>query len=94
YARATNMTDRMGALSAMVTSYAPGREAALADFYTRFADDPLVIDKWFSLQAMQPGGAGKPTLATVRALMAHPAFTLRNPNRARSLIFSFCSGNP
>ena len=94
YARATNMTDRMGALSAMVTSYAPGREAALADFYTRFADDALVIDKWFSLQAMQPGAAGKPTLETVRALMAHPAFTLRNPNRARSLIFSFCSGNP
>ena len=94
YAGATNMTDRMGALSAMVTSYAPGREAALADFYTRFADDALVIDKWFSLQAMQPGAAGKPTLATVRALMAHPAFTLRNPNRARSLIFSFCSGNP
>ena len=94
YADATNMTDRMGALSAMVTSYAPGREAALADFYTRFADDALVIDKWFSLQAMQPGAAGKPTLTTVRALMAHPAFTLRNPNRARSLIFSFCSGNP
>jgi len=94
YARATNMTDRMGALSAMVASYAPGREAALADFYTRFADDALVIDKWFSLQAVQPGGAGKPTLETVRALMAHPAFTLRNPNRARSLIFSFCSGNP
>ncbi|CAJ0776246.1 aminopeptidase N [Ralstonia chuxiongensis] len=94
YARATNMTDRMGALSAMVTSYAPGREGALADFYTRFADDALVIDKWFSLQAMQPGAAGKPTLATVRALMAHPAFTLRNPNRARSLIFNFCSGNP
>lgn len=94
YARATNMTDRMGALSAMVASYAPGREVALADFYTRFADDALVIDKWFSLQAVQPGGAGKPTLETVRALMAHPAFTLRNPNRARSLIFSFCSGNP
>ncbi|WP_141333592.1 aminopeptidase N C-terminal domain-containing protein, partial [Myxococcus sp. AB025B] len=94
YAGATNMTDRMGALSAMVNSYAPGREAALADFYTRFADDALVIDKWFSLQAMQPGTTGKPTLETVRALMTHPAFTLRNPNRARSLIFSFCSGNP
>ncbi|MHC6051630.1 aminopeptidase N [Ralstonia solanacearum] len=94
YAAATNMTDRMGALAALVNSYAPGREAALADFYTRFADDALVIDKWFALQALQPGGAGKPTLATVRALMAHPAFTLRNPNRARALIFSFCSGNP
>ncbi|WP_347334856.1 aminopeptidase N C-terminal domain-containing protein, partial [Ralstonia pseudosolanacearum] len=94
YASAASMTDRMGALAALVNSYAPGREAALADFYTRFADDALVIDKWFALQAMQPGAAGKPTLATVRALMAHPAFTLRNPNRARALIFSFCSGNP
>lgn len=94
YTSAASMTDRMGALAALVNSYAPGREAALADFYTRFADDALVIDKWFALQAMQPGAAGKPTLATVRALMAHPAFTLRNPNRARALIFSFCSGNP
>ncbi|MGD7216342.1 aminopeptidase N C-terminal domain-containing protein, partial [Ralstonia pseudosolanacearum] len=52
YASAASMTDRMGALAALVNSYAPGREAALADFYTRFADDALVIDKWFALQAM------------------------------------------
>ncbi len=103
YREADNMTDRFAALSALVNSFAPGREAALADFYHRFENDPLVIDKWFSLQGMQrgsvgpqPGGphAGKHTIDTVRALMQHPAFNLRNPNRARSLIFSFCSGNP
>ncbi len=98
YQQADNMTDRFAALTAMVNSFAPGREAALADFYQRFENDPLVVDKWFSLQGMQRGDvgphAGKRTIDTVRALMQHPAFTLRNPNRARALIFSFCSGNP
>ncbi|CAG2142785.1 Aminopeptidase N [Cupriavidus yeoncheonensis] len=98
YLKADNMTDRFAALAALVNSFAPGREAALADFYERFEDDALVIDKWFSLQGMQRGEvgphAGKRTIDTVRALMEHPAFNLRNPNRARSLIFSFCSGNP
>jgi len=98
YQQADNMTDRAAALSALVNSFAPGREHALADFYQRFEQDALVIDKWFSLQGMQRGDvgphAGKRTIDTVRALMDHPAFNLRNPNRARSLIFSFCSGNP
>ncbi|WP_066739020.1 aminopeptidase N [Cupriavidus sp. D384] len=98
YQQSGNMTDRFAALSALVNSFAPGREHALADFYERFEDDALVIDKWFSLQGMQRGEvgphAGKRTIDTVRALMEHPAFNLRNPNRARSLIFSFCSGNP
>ncbi|WP_342052611.1 MULTISPECIES: aminopeptidase N [unclassified Cupriavidus] len=98
YAESDNMTDRFAALSALVNSFAPGREHALADFYQRFENDPLVIDKWFSLQGMQRGEvgphAGKRTIDVVRNLMEHPAFTLRNPNRARSLIFSFCSGNP
>jgi len=98
YQHSDNMTDRFAALSALVNNFAPGREHALADFYERFEDDALVIDKWFSLQGMQRGEvgphAGKRTIDTVRALMDHPAFNLRNPNRARSLIFSFCSGNP
>ncbi|MGO4302810.1 aminopeptidase N [Cupriavidus sp. RAF12] len=98
YQQSDNMTDRFAALSALVNSFAPGREHALADFYHRFESDALVIDKWFSLQGMQRGEvgphAGKRTIDTVRALMEHPAFNLRNPNRARSLIFSFCSGNP
>jgi aminopeptidase N len=55
YQQSDNMTDRFAALSALVNSFAPGREHALADFYERFEDDALVIDKWFSLQGMQRG---------------------------------------
>jgi aminopeptidase N len=50
----------------------------------------LVVDKWFGVQATSP----KATVASIQALMAHPAFTLRNPNRARAVIFMFCLGNP
>ncbi|KRB93829.1 aminopeptidase N [Noviherbaspirillum sp. Root189] len=90
YDNANNMTDRIAALSAMVNSTAPGRDAALASFYEDFKQEALVIDKWFSLQAM----ARHTDVATVRELMKHPAFSIKNPNRARSLIFSFCNGNP
>ncbi len=89
-AGATNMTDRIAALSAMVHTGAAAAEAALQQFYADFEDEPLVIDKWFSLQATAPGT----TLAQVRELMTHPAFTLKNPNRARSLLFAFCNSNP
>ncbi len=87
---ATNMTDRIAALAAMVNNDAPGTDAALHQFYVDFEDDALVIDKWFSLQAVAPAT----TVARVRELMKHPAFTLKNPNRARSLLFSFCNANP
>ncbi|RJF95131.1 aminopeptidase N [Noviherbaspirillum saxi] len=90
YDNANNMTDRIAALSVLVNSTAPGRDAALAHFFEEFEHEALVIDKWFSLQAM----ARNTDVATVRELMKHPAFTLKNPNRARSLIFSFCNGNP
>ncbi|GAA4033915.1 aminopeptidase N [Actimicrobium antarcticum] len=90
YDSADNMTDRLAALGALVNTSAPGRQAALASFYSEFEAEPLVIDKWFTLQAM----ARSTDVATVRELMRHPAFTLKNPNRARSLIFSFCNGNP
>jgi aminopeptidase N len=88
--QAGNMTDRGAALSALVNSTAPAREDAVARFHDEFEDEALVIDKWFSLQAM----ARTTTLERVRQLMDHPAFTLKNPNRARSLLFSFCNGNP
>ena len=88
--QADNMTDRLAALEALINSSAPSKAAALAQFYRDFEDDPLVIDKWFTLQAM----ARSTDVAAVRKLMQHPAFTLTNPNRARSLIFSFCNGNP
>jgi len=87
---ATNMTDRISALSALLNSSATGREAALAGFYREFEKEPLVVDKWFMLQGM----ARTTDAAAVRMMMKHPAFTLKNPNRARSLIFSFCNGNP
>jgi aminopeptidase N len=90
YNEAANMTDGLGALSALVNSHAPGKADALEKFYTDFEHEPLVIDKWFALQAM----ARNTSVEDVRELMQHPAFTLKNPNRARSLIFSFCNGNP
>ncbi|HTH74260.1 MAG TPA: aminopeptidase N [Trinickia sp.] len=98
YDKADNMTDRAAALAALLTASATAgagaAETALADFYRRFEQQPLVIDKWFALQATQRGSAERPVIDVVRRLMAHPAFTLRNPNRARSLIFSFCAANP
>ena len=98
YAEANNMTDRAAALSALLNAAAAsgGTQAqdALEDFYRRFENEPLVIDKWFALQATQRGSAKRPIIEIVRKLMAHPAFTLKNPNRARSLIFSFCAANP
>jgi aminopeptidase N len=98
YENANNMTDRAAALAALLAASASaGGDAvgpALADFYRRFEQEPLVIDKWFALQATQRGSAKHPVIEIVRKLMTHPAFTLRNPNRARSLIFSFCAANP
>jgi aminopeptidase N len=90
YDAANNMTDRMASLAALANSQASGKAEALARFYSDFEQEPLVIDKWFSLQAM----ARTTDVATVRTLMKHPAFSIKNPNRARSLIFSFCNGNP
>ena len=87
---ANNMTDRIAALNALINTSAPGKHAALASFYQEFDTEPLVIDKWFVLQAT----ARSTDVAAVRQLMRHPAFTLTNPNRARSLIFSFCNSNP
>ncbi|MCP3706460.1 aminopeptidase N [Paraburkholderia sp. CNPSo 3274] len=98
YDAANNMTDRSAALSALLNvQAATGGDVArraLEDFYVRFEKEPLVIDKWFALQATQRGTARRPTIETVRALMGHPAFNIKNPNRARSLIFSFCAANP
>jgi aminopeptidase N len=90
YDNATNMTDRSAALSALVLAEAPGAAAALAAFYDDFSKEALVVDKWFAMQASSPNT----DLAAVRALMTHPAFSLRNPNRARSLVSTFCAANP
>ncbi|HEX8828815.1 MAG TPA: aminopeptidase N C-terminal domain-containing protein, partial [Xanthobacteraceae bacterium] len=90
YRDANNMTDRIAALETLAMHDRPERPDALADFYERFADDPLVIDKWFALQAMIPEPA---TLDRVRTLTKHPAFSAANPNRIRALIGAFAQGN-
>ncbi len=90
---ATNMTDRFNALSALVSSGHELAQPALARFHALFKDEALVIDKWFALQASAPDRGGD-VLSAVRQLMKHPQFSLKNPNRARSVIFSYCSANP
>ncbi len=90
---AANMTDRFNALTALVASGSELAAPALARFHTLFKDEPLVIDKWFALQAGAPDRGGN-VLPAVRQLMQHPDFSLKNPNRARSVIFSYCSANP
>jgi aminopeptidase N len=87
---AGNMTDRVAALVALIHAGANSAPAALREFYKEFEHEALVIDKWFAIQASAPTTDVK----AVRELMKHPAFTLKNPNRARSLIFNFCAGNP
>jgi len=90
---AGNMTDRVNALSALVSSGHPLAAQALPRFHALFKDEPLVLDKWFSLQAGATDRNGD-ILPAVRQLLKHPDFSLRNPNRARSVVFSYCSANP
>jgi len=90
---AGNMTDRFNALNALVSSGHALAVPALQRFHALFKDEALVLDKWFSLQAGAPDRAGN-ILPQVRQLLAHPDFNIRNPNRARSVIFSYCSANP
>ncbi len=85
---ADNMTDRQSALVSLVQRDA--QTPALQRFYDDFKEDALVVDKWFSIQA----GARHNDVKAICKLMKHSAFTLSNPNRARSLIFSFCNANP
>jgi len=85
---ASNMTDRHGAMSALASSDAPQRTDALAAFYDRYQADPLVLDKWFTIQAL---AARADTLEQVVALSRHPDFTLTNPNRVRALIGAFAA---
>ncbi len=83
---ADNMTDRQGALGVLVNGDAPEREPALAAFYDRYKGNALVIDKWFTTQALSTR-ADTPEL--VEALARHPDFTLSNPNRLRALVGAF-----
>ncbi|MEN8260007.1 MAG: aminopeptidase N, partial [Pseudomonadota bacterium] len=87
---ARNMTDQIAALSCVVNSHNPQKANYLDGFYRRWQSEPLVIDKWFALQATShmPGA-----LDYVKRLLGHPAFDLRNPNRVRALIGAFSQGN-
>ncbi|MDL2283838.1 aminopeptidase N [Oxalobacter sp. OttesenSCG-928-P03] len=93
YDVADNMTDKLAALTALVhaNNKASKTEAArcLRHFYREFRSEALVVDKWFNLQATSPGTDA----AVIRKLTEHPSFTLKNPNRARSLVFGFCMNN-
>ena len=90
---ATNMTDRYGALAALVNAHAALATPALAHFYALFKDKDLVVDNWFILQASAPEQDGR-VLSTVKQLLKHPDFSMKNPNRARSVLGSFAMRNP
>lgn len=91
YYQANNMTDRIAALAAMVNYGGEIRDQGLADFERHWQHDPLVIDKWFVLQAT---ARHADTLERVKQLRNHKLFDLRNPNKVRSLIGAFAHGNP
>ncbi len=91
YEESPSMTDRLAALSVWVRTDAPQAAAALAHFRTRYADNPLALDQWFSVQTQRPG---EPALAMVQALERDPAFTLRNPNRVNALFGAWARNNP
>ncbi|MBN2495168.1 MAG: aminopeptidase N [Deltaproteobacteria bacterium] len=89
--QADNLTDSLAALGALAQHDCPERQTALAVFEARWKDEPVVLDKWFAVQATSrlPG-----TLERVKELLSHPGFDLANPNRVRAVIGAFCAGNP
>jgi aminopeptidase N len=91
YEAAANMTDAIGGLAALALIGGELYERALADFYERWKGEPLVIDKWFAVQARDPDEGA---LGRVLALTVHPAFEAKNPNRLRALVSTFASFNP
>ncbi|NLJ52451.1 MAG: aminopeptidase N [Alcaligenaceae bacterium] len=87
---ADNMTDRLSALSALINYSDSSCDCLpLNKFYESYQHNALVVDKWFAIQA----SSRLTELKDIKGLMAHPAFNLTNPNRARSLIFQFCLNN-
>ena len=90
YDGANLMTERVGALKVLTSQTCPEKDDALNDFMTRFADYELVINKWFSLQAT---ANSETIIEDVKALMQHPLFNIKNPNRVRSVIAALCIRN-
>jgi aminopeptidase N len=91
FARAKNLTDETAVLMILTDINVPEREAALARFYERWKGDHLVIDSWFSSQAVSSLWS---TLASVKKLAQHPLFSIKNPNKVRALIGTFATANP
>ena len=90
YKSAKNMTDKVSALAILTDTDSDERQNAFDDFYKDWKADPLVLDKWFSLQAIADRDDA---VEMVHKLMSHPDFTYKNPNRLRSVIGSFASAN-
>ncbi len=88
---ATNMTDAIAGLGALMLLGGPDFETALTTFHERWKNEPLVIDKWFALQARDPSEGA---LQRVLSLTAHPDFDAKNPNRLRALVQTFTTANP
>ncbi len=91
FSEADNMTDSEAALAGLVEGEGPERAEALEAFYRRWQEEPLVVDKWFRLQATSSHPS---TFECVQELARHPAFTMKNPNRVRALLGAFAHGNP
>ena len=91
YRAAANMTDAIGGLNALMLIGGSAYDEALADFHDRWQNEPLVVDKWFALQARDPS---EEALGRILGLTTHPAFDVQNPNRLRALVSSFANFNP
>jgi len=88
---ATNMTDCLAALALLADTTHPKRRETVKAFYEKWKGEPLVVDKWFAIQA----GVPQPeTVEAVHALLQHPAFSLENPNKVRALLGAFAANNP
>jgi aminopeptidase N len=85
------MTDTLAAMQGLILVDSSSSAAALSSFEAKWKADALVMDKWFIMQAIKPGSR---TVETVRKLMDHPAFSIQNPNKVRSLIGVFSMMNP
>ena len=87
------MTDRMAALTHLVHSGADA-QSALGTYYSKFKTEPLALDKWFSVQAAQPVSVNTAAIDSIRSLLTHPDFTLKTPNRVRSVLSALAMQNP
>jgi aminopeptidase N len=91
FSNSKNLTDEIAGLSVLSETSTPERAKAFDRFFERWEDDHLVIDSWFTYQAVTPQPSA---LATVKKLMRHPTFSMENPNKVRALIFAFAMANP